>query len=165
MDETLETALRECPLFADIPTSLLAHIAAAASIRSFPAGQTIFREGETSDAVYVVRHGRVALEICAPGVGCRRLLSVGPGELVGWSPLLAPRQPLTATARTTEPAELLALDAKAIQATFAEHPEVGYHLLRQVAHSLAGRLTATRMQLLNLYGEEMARAQPIDHQR
>ena len=165
MDETVETALRECPLFADIPAALLAHIAAAADIRSFPAGQTIFREGETSDAVYVVRHGRVALEICAPGVGCRRLLSVGPGELVGWSPLLDPRQPLTATARTTEPAELLALDAKAIQTIFAEHPEVGYHLLRQVAHSLARRLTATRMQLLNLYGEEMAHAQPIDHER
>ncbi len=158
MAREIASILKECPLLADFPPAALRRLAPATEIKSLDAGKTIFREGRTSDEVYVVRDGRVSLEVCAPGVGCRRILSVGPGELLGWSPILESDQPLTATARTIEPSELLVLNATALRAIFEEHPELGYRFLQQLARAIARRLTATRMQLLNLYGEEMATA-------
>ncbi len=162
-DEMVEL-LKEAPLFGEFSDSLLQRIAQAAQLRRFGAKETVFREGQTSREVYLVRSGRVALEICAPTYGCRRILSVEPGELLGWSPILDLDQPLTATARTLEPVELVALDARQLRATFDEHPELGYHFLRQLALSIARRLTATRMQLLDLYGDQMATVDNSRHQ-
>ena len=79
-----------------------------ARLANFPAGAVVFRQGEPATTVYWLLEGNVTLEICAPGSGCKRILTVAPGELLGWSPLLE-QQRLTATAREgkTPPADMV----------------------------------------------------------
>ena len=73
------------------------HLQKIAELVEIPEGNVIFREGEPAVDIFLVAHGKVSLEICAPGIGCRRLHTVGQGELLGWSPVL--EQPrLAATA-------------------------------------------------------------------
>jgi len=36
--------------------------------------------------MYLVVNGNVSVEICAPGIGCRRIMTVGNGELLAGRP-------------------------------------------------------------------------------
>ena len=123
---------------------------------AFPSGAIIFREGDPAADVYLLVEGSVSIEICAPSVGCRRILTVGEGELLGWSPVLEQAK-LTATARTQSPTQAIRINGQQLLALFEEDPRFGYEFMRRAALAVAKRLSATRLQLLNVYGTEMPR--------
>ena len=85
----------------------LNQIARITSSLNWDAGTTVFREGDRDSFLYVVEEGRVAIEIAVPGRGRVVILTVGPGEVFGWSSIFAGRHK-TASARTIEPAKALA---------------------------------------------------------
>ena len=124
---------------------------AMAARREFSANVTIFREGELGDAVYLIESGRVGLEICTPGIGCRRVMTLKPGELLGWSPLLGLHEPLTATARAVSDVEALEFKAEPLCDLCEANPVLGFKFMRQVSRALARRLTAARLQLLDIH--------------
>ncbi|QDU98871.1 Crp/Fnr family transcriptional regulator [Lignipirellula cremea] len=147
----LLTVLRKLRFLDQLGEEHLQQLAGIAREVSFAQGDVIFREGDPAQDLYLLTHGLVSLEICSAGVGCRRILSLAPGELLGWSPVLEGGQ-MTATARAVEPTSAIALDGKALLAICAEHPHFGYEFMRRAAMALAKRLRATRMQMLDIYG-------------
>ncbi len=152
-DASLVDALRGVRFLEGIADQYLVQLASLAQLVEFREGQQIFREGDPAEKVYLVISGSVALEVCAPGVGCRRVLTVGSGEFLGWSPVL--RQPrLTATARTLADTQVACLEASAVLALCEDQPPFGYEFMRRVALALAKRLRAARMQVLDIYGAE-----------
>lgn len=64
----------------------------------FEPGQTIFREGETGEKMYVVADGRVMISKTIPGVGEEALAFLGRGEYFGEMSLID-KQPRSADAR------------------------------------------------------------------
>jgi CRP/FNR family cyclic AMP-dependent transcriptional regulator len=126
-------------------------IAELASLCAWDAGATVFREGDRDSALYLVEVGRVAIEISVPGRGRVTILTVGPGEVFGWSSLFFQR-PKTASARTVEPTRALALDAARLRALCDADTRVGYLLTQRILQVVSERLQATRMQLLDIYG-------------
>jgi CRP/FNR family transcriptional regulator, cyclic AMP receptor protein len=126
-------------------------IAEIASPIAWDAGATVFREGDSDSMLYVVQAGRVAIEITIPGRGRVTILTVGPGEVFGWSSLFSMR-PKTASARTVEPTRALALDAARLRALCDTDTHLGYLLTRRILDVVSERLNATRMQLLDIYG-------------
>jgi CRP-like cAMP-binding protein len=70
----------------------------------------IFREGDVGSGLFVVESGCVAIEVAIPGRGRVIILTVGPGEVFGWSGVFH-RRPKTAAARATEATRAWALDA------------------------------------------------------
>ena len=89
-----------------------------------------------------------------PGHEPARLQTAGPGELLGWSPVLG-LGPMTATARTLTPCRLIAIDAGRIVELGKQDPLFGNEFLRRTAIALAKRLNATRLQLLEASGNEL----------
>lgn len=153
MNHTLDT-LRQLHFLDEIDDLHLQQLATIARSMNFPADTIIFREGQAATDIYLVVTGNVALDICAAGVGCRRILTVGAGELLGWSPLLT-QDRLTATARTLTDTQALALGGAQILALCEQDPKFGYEFMKRAALAIAKRLSATRLQLLNVYGEQM----------
>jgi len=151
---SIAETLRELGFLQGIADEYLAQIAIVTERLSLPENKLVFREGEAAADVFLVLGGSVSLEICAPGVGCRRILTVGPGELLGWSPLLGQMR-FTATARTLTPTELLKIHAGQLMTICEHNPRFGYEFMRRAAQALAKRLNATRMQLLDVYGQAM----------
>ncbi len=145
--------LRRVEFFDEIDDKYLEELASIAEIIDYDKGQQIFREGEPAEHVYLVTSGSVSLEICASGVGCRRILTVDQGEMLGWSPVLQhPR--LTATARTLAPTQTVRIRGSQLLALCEHDSRFGYEFMQRVALALARRLKAARLQLLDVYGDE-----------
>lgn len=118
--------------------------------RHYPQGALLFRAHAPSDRWLVIIRGHVALEMKVGGRGTVRLLTLGPGDIVGWSAVLGGAR-MTTSAVAAEDTEVVSFAAEAVQRLCDDDPQVGYHLMRHLAGTLADRLVATRMQLLDLF--------------
>jgi CRP/FNR family transcriptional regulator, cyclic AMP receptor protein len=107
--------------------------------------------------LYLVRHGRVALEMHVPQRGAVRILTTGPGEMVGWSALLDQGR-MTTSALATEDTELVVVPADRLKELCESNSKFGYHLMKRMADALSKRLVATRLQLLDLFADTTAGA-------
>jgi CRP-like cAMP-binding protein len=124
-------------------------VGCATNVR-YSSGTYVFREGEDANHFYLIRHGRVALEIFAPQ---RKPIVVGTldeGDALGWSWLVPPHQ-WRFNARAAETTVAIALDGKCLRAKCDENPALGYDLLKRFATVMVRRLEMTRLQLLDLY--------------
>ena len=146
--------LRGIQFLRDLSPELIDQLAGVAQVVEFPAGAVIFRQGEVASTLYLVVDGNVSLEVCAPGVGCKRILTVGPGELLGWSPVLEQGR-LTATARSISATQTVAFSGPQILAICEQNPRFGFEFMKRAALALAKRLNATRLQLLDVFGTQM----------
>jgi len=153
-EKKLLDTLGELAFLRGIDQQYLAQIADIAKIVSFPEGKVVFREGEPASKLYLVVSGSVSLEISTPGVGKKRILTVSDGELLGWSPVLEQTR-LTASARTLKPTEAVEISGGQILTLCEHNPGFGYEFMRRAALALAQRLTATRIQLLDVFGSEL----------
>jgi len=127
------------------------------TLRTFAAGEVILREGHETDPFGIVTAGRVALRLLVPERGDVTILTVEPGDVVGWSALVPPYRS-TSTAVAVEPTTILAFDVDALRRALREDPALAATVYPRVLEAVARRLGATRHQLLDLYGREAERA-------
>lgn len=66
-ERSLETHLRGVPLFAGIHDDFIEHLTKNAELVSYNQGDVIFRQGDTADALYLVRMGLVKVSQSMPG--------------------------------------------------------------------------------------------------
>jgi len=147
----LETLLADHPFFRDLAQADVQFIAGCGSNVRFDPDQYIFREGDPMDRFYLIRHGRVALEIGSPDRGRLTIGTLGEGELLGWSWLVPPYRS-SSDARAVELTRATMFDGACIRGKCEADPRLGYELLKRVAQILGQRLQATRLQLLDVYG-------------
>jgi CRP-like cAMP-binding protein len=150
-DKTVVELLSSAEFFAGMADEHLRRLTEISRCAEYPAHVDIFHEDERAKDVYVIVTGKVSLVICTPKVGCRELMQVTDGELIGWSPLVG-RARLSDTAHTLAPTTAIVIDGDRVLALCAEHPDFGFEFIFRVAKVLAERLRATRMQLLDVYG-------------
>lgn len=149
-DTNLRQALESSAFTAELSPEALGRLVGAAVGRQCAAGRVLFREGDSSDAFYLVRHGHVALDMSIPARGTTRLLTVGPGEILAWSALLGNAR-MTATATAVDDVELLEFSGTTLRQWCEADPSFGYQWMRQLSAALANRLLATRLQMLDLF--------------
>jgi CRP-like cAMP-binding protein len=117
----------------------------------FDADEFIFRQGEEADQFYLIRGGRVTLEIPTPQAGPIILQTAGQGDFLGWSWMITPYR-WHFDARAVEPTRAIALDGKDLREKCDADHDLGYEVIRRVASIMEQRLQATRLQLLDIYG-------------
>ena len=150
--KTLADILTEHPFFRDLRPVYIENIAGCGRNIQFAAGETIFREGEEANHFYVIRHGRVALDVHGSHRGPVTIQTIEEGEILGWSWLIPPYR-WRFNARSVEKTRAIALDGKCLRAKCEENNQMGYELFKRFAHIFSERLEHTIMQLLDLYCE------------
>jgi CRP-like cAMP-binding protein len=143
------------PFFAGLDDATLELLAGCAVNRHVHSDALLFRAGEHADAFFVVRRGRVALELAAPGTPAAVLDTVDAGGVVGWSWLVPPYR-WFCDARAVDPTDLLAFDAECLRSKCQADPALGFALMQRVTQVMYHRLQAARMRLLDLYGAPRA---------
>lgn len=148
---TLETTLQQHAFFADIDPRHVELIAQHAEPMDFPAGRLIFRHGEPANHFYIINSGRVSLEVFASGAGPITLMTLEPGEVLGWSWLFEPYF-WHLDARTLEATQTIALDGAWLRERCNEDHELGYHLMKHAVRIVQQRLEAAMLQMIDMYG-------------
>ena len=77
--ESLERVLREHALTQGLPEAQVRFIPGCAKNTRFGAGEYLFHEGDESNELYLVRSGRISLELDVPPRGVVEIETVGPG--------------------------------------------------------------------------------------
>ncbi len=150
---SFEQILGEHPFFRDLPGPYLDTVVGCVSNVVFQPGEFVFREGSAADRFYVVREGRVAVEVFVPNKGPVTIETIEGGEVLGWSWLFAPYR-TRFDARALNSVRALSLDGACLRTKCEQDPALGYELLKRFAQVVISRLEATRVQLLDLYGND-----------
>ena len=154
---TLEPLLRDHPFLSELEPEYLALLAGCAKNVRFREGSFMFREGEPADQCYLIREGKMALEIAAPGRGSVIVQTLAAGDVAGFSWLLKPHQ-WQFDGRVIEPVHAFALDGVCLRGKCADDPRLGFELTQLFARLAIRRLQATRLRLLDVYGNVNAPA-------
>jgi CRP-like cAMP-binding protein len=152
----IEELLEEHQLFAGMDQSTLELLSGCAANVVFDPGERLFVEGGEADRFWIVRHGRVALEVTVPGAGQMTIETLGPGSVVGWSWLVAPYTwRFDAVAQETIRATVF--DVGCLRSKMDADARVGYQVLSRFVPVIVDRLQATRFRLLDLYSKPESR--------
>ncbi len=149
--ENLDVILKKHPFFHGMTEEHLRFIAGCAANEVYKSGEYLFREGESANKFYFIRQGHVSLELHAPERGVLTIQTLGEGDVLGWSWLIPPYK-WHFDARATTLTRVLALDGKCLRKKCEEDYQLGYELMKRIAHIMEERLHATRLQLLDMYG-------------
>lgn len=152
---SIDELVAELPTFAGLEPGQLELIAGCGANRVFEAGEHLAHEGDPADTFFVIRHGRVALEVTAPGRGALMIETLGEGAVVGWSWLFPPHR-WSFDARALELTRTVAFDGACLRGKCEADKGLGYELMQRFAAVMLDRLQATRLQLLDVYGEPAA---------
>jgi CRP-like cAMP-binding protein len=148
---TIEQFLPDHPFFSGLDAGALGVLAGCAINASFAPGEYLFRTGRPADQFFVVRRGRVALEVHSPAAGTMVVDTADAGDVVGWSWLVPPYTWLF-DARAAEPTGVVSFDGRCLRDKCEEDPRLGYELMKLVTQVMLNRLTAARVRLLDVYG-------------
>jgi CRP-like cAMP-binding protein len=149
---SLEHILGEHPFFQGLSEGHLAVLTGCAANVVFGAGDMVFREGQPADRFYVIRQGRVGVEVAPPAGGPITVETLESGEVLGWSWLFPP---YTARfdARALTLVRAVSLDGACLRGKCESDKSLGYELMRRFAELVVRRLESTRVQLLDVYGQ------------
>ncbi len=148
-------SLRNAELFGGLSEEQRRAVAALAGEKRAAPGETLFRLGESAEALYVIGRGRVDLTFPLQVMGETREVrfqSLEAGRTLAWSALVPPHR-LTLSACATTDLELLVLERRRILALLAEQPPIG----QVVMSNLAGVIAARFHELLALWVREVQR--------
>ena len=149
--ETLESVVAAMPLFRGLRPEHVQQIVSCAETAQYEAGQFLGRVGEPAETFWIIRQGRVALEIHSAGRGPLTVQTIANDEVIGWSWLVPPHvlrfdiHALTAT-------RALRFDGRRLRELCARDHELGHLLSERISQVLVRRLEAMSMQLMDLYG-------------
>ncbi len=149
---TIAGMLADYPPLSELGGAELEVMANCARLEQFDVGDRILHTGNPADTVYVMRHGRVAIEMPNPRGGSIVIETLGPGEVLGISWMLPPYR-LSFDARCVEHCGVIAIDAHKLRMACDADPALGYQLFKLLSGVVRERLQATRLQLLDLYGD------------
>jgi len=112
---------------ADLEQSQLRQLAESADRLRFGAGETVLRQGEMSEAVYVIDAGRASSRYQGVAAEAREILQLGEGELFGETALTR-GEPNPASIVAVTDLEVLCIPLTSLESLLDIHPQTAHQL-------------------------------------
>lgn len=149
--ETLEPILAAHPFFKGMSPEQLKVLVGCASNVKFEAGEFVSHEGSELSEFYIIRQGRVALELFGPSHGAITVETLDDGDVMGWEWLM-PSYRTIFDAKAVELTRCIRFDGACLRKKMEEDHDLGYSMMKRFVSIIVERLSATRLQLLDVYG-------------
>ena len=149
---TLAPYLAKHPLFQGLDPSYHDLLTECASNKVFQPQTYIARQNEDANEFYLIREGKVSIEISASTGQSITILTLSSGEVLGWSWLFPPFK-WHFDSRALELTRTLALDGKCLREKCENDSALGFELMKRFSKIMVNRLQATRLQLIDVYGQ------------
>lgn len=114
----------------------------------FDEGETILSQGDEASAFYIVLSGSVTLEVGPHDGEQIPIAELRTDDILGVSWIFPPYR-WRFTARAATPVDALMIHAIELRMDSNLEPTLGYELMRRFASVMAGRLQATRLELID----------------
>ena len=149
--KTLDEVVLDAPVFAGLDPAFAELLGGCSVTAGAARGDIIARQGDPADTFWIIRSGRVALELHSPNRGGLAIETLEPGDVIGWSWLFPPYQ-WHYDARALEDVRAVEVDGACLRGKCDADPACGYDMLRRFSEIMIDRLEATRLRLLDVYG-------------
>ena len=149
--DKVKLELGKIPWFQELQIKHLDMIAGITQLKQAHAGETLFRESDKEDFIYIVLEGRVALDMFVPPRGKVRFYTAERWEVFGWSSVTPSVRQRTAGATAVTETFLAAVEAAKLRELCDQDHTLGYLVMRRLANVVASRLLITRLQLLDMF--------------
>jgi len=134
-EKPADDVLLRAGIFQGVEPSAISALRADLLSETFSKGDTIIREGEQGDSLYIITSGKVKLSRKAPD-GRENLLSIlGPSDMFGELSIFDPG-PRTSSAVCVTEVSVQSMNREALKRWIAERPEISDQLLRVLARRL-----------------------------
>ena len=134
-DHIDEAVIRKAPIFTGLDAGAADALRASMNLVKLRKGQSLFKEGDDGDHLFVVSSGKVKLGTKSVDGRENLLMILGPGDMFGELSLFD-SGPRTANATAVTDSKLLALGQDKVIPWVKEHPEVSLQLLARLASRL-----------------------------
>ena len=125
-------------------------LAAIAGHAAFATGEIVLHDGAPTPFLGLVESGRIGLRLTVPERGDQTVVTIEPGELVGWSAVVPPYR-ATTQAVALVPTRIETFEARALRDALASDRELAAELLPILLACVSDRLTTSWQQLLDLF--------------
>ena len=141
--------LKGLELFKGLADDSLAKLAELCHLYTMHEGDRIFAEGTGARDIHLCRSGKVDISIWV-GQPWNKNIAVHravPGEVFGWSALVAPYT-YTASAECVESGEEIRIKGSECLTVLGQNPLIGYAIMENLSANISLRLTQTRQRLV-----------------
>lgn len=135
------------PFLNDLTPDLTEKLLKGSDVKTFQAGDVIFRQGEPANRFYLILSGKVALETPSSDIGMVQIQAIEGGDVLGWSWLFPPFA-WNFQARAIESTRAICCDGAWLLNLAEENPKFGYQLMKRISRIVINRLQITRQRLI-----------------
>lgn len=160
--DAVREALRRSAFFGQLSDAERQALQPRMQWQALRGGETLFRQGEAGEALYLVVQGSAYIALGSGGDNEQLVDALAPGEVLGEIALLT-GQPRSATVRAAGALHLMSLGAGALQEVMAQHPALAQRLWQACARRML-RVAAWQHPLLAALSldERDARLQAVE---
>ena len=148
--KSIKDSIKELKFFDGISEEMIEYISHCGQNHHFHQNQYRGKEGEAAEHFYIIRKGKVSLQLHHHIKGTIMLKTLHPGDIVGISWIVPPYR-LNFDMRALEETSVIEFNGKCIRDKCEADPKLGYLLIKKFTEMLSERLKDTRMQLLDVY--------------
>ncbi|NVJ03110.1 cyclic nucleotide-binding domain-containing protein [Myxococcus sp. AM001] len=142
--------LKKVALFEGLTQGQLARLAQIGHSRTYPAGAFLFREGETSQEMFVIAEGKVRISKSMPGIGEEALAILEPGEYFGEMAVIED-SPRSADAIAHVSCSVWVIERSRLDQLMFTDKDLAYVLLWTFVRTLSERLRETNEKLKGFF--------------
>ena len=144
----IEEILQGIELFQGLSRDEIDSVAQVCQERSYRRGELVFSEGSTGDELYIVKSGKVAIQMRGRGHRPATVIHVvEPNQIFG-ELALVDQERRAAGAKAISDCEILILLRQDLYRVFEANHHIGQVVMRNIAVVVASRLRKTNLQLL-----------------
>lgn len=146
--------LKKAAIFADLTDEELERIAEVCKEQTFKFGQTIFKEGEPGNRLYMISEGEVRISRVVPGSGEEALTVLKAGACFGEMSVFD-RSERSTDAIANKDCTLLTISRSDFEMLLDFNRDIGYKVLWSVVRLLSERLRVTNDNLRSFLAMSM----------
>lgn len=143
--------LREIPFFADLTDAEVAVLAPYLKVQSFKTGDTIFKESENGESIYIIKKGEVKACKIAPDGELFTLTLMKDGDIFGEMSFLDGR-PRSATIVAISDIETYVMEKNDFEKLVDGNPRVIYKIMKNIVftiHSIVRGMNSRYIEMIN----------------
>lgn len=134
--------LQNVYLFKNLSSEQMEVVSEAGRLETFNAGDDIFAQGDSAQALYVIKYGSIRIHQKSSSGDNIEVANLGTGSHFG-EMALVDGEPRSASATAIEKSEIVVLDYEKLNSILDKHVSIAASFYKELAHFLCGRLRIT----------------------